>query len=295
MLAVYHSGEVWSSEDGRLPDHEIRIEMEQDRPDVYAPGTIEAKWQAAWDEQGTNSFTQDSFRNAEEPFYNLMMFPYPSAEGLHVGNIYAFTGADVHGRYQRLTGKNVFEPIGFDAFGIHSENFALKMGVNPMDLTPKNVANFTRQLRRIGGMFDWDHTVNTSDPEYYRWTQWIFLQLFKAGLAERKEAPVNWCPSCMTVLANEQVIVGPLRAVRHAGGAAADRPVVLPDHGLHPTPAGQPEDHRLVRDHPEGPGKLDRAKRRGHPAVPGDPRGTGTDRKWAAGPDTTPAGPTMAR
>ena len=182
--------------------------MEQDRPDVYAPSAIEGKWQKTWEEHGTNGFTPETFKTAENPFYNLMMFPYPSAEGLHVGNIYAFTGADVHGRYQRLTGKNVFEPIGFDAFGIHSENFALKQGVNPMDLTPKNVANFTRQLRRIGGMFDWKHTVNTSDPDYYRWTQWIFVQLFKAGLAERKEAPVNWCPSCMTVLANEQVQSG---------------------------------------------------------------------------------------
>ena len=105
-------------------------------------------------------------------------------------------------------GKNVFEPIGFDAFGIHSENFALKVGTHPMDLIPSNVANFTRQLRRVGGMFDWNHTVDTTHPSYYKWTQWIFVQLFKAGLAERKEAPVNWCPSCMTVLANEQVIAG---------------------------------------------------------------------------------------
>jgi len=182
--------------------------MDADRQDVYSPGVIEGKWQASWEERGTNRFTFEMFKNAKKPFYNLMMFPYPSAEGLHVGNIYAFTGADVHGRYQRLIGKDVFEPIGFDAFGIHSENFALKQGVNPMDLTPRNVANFTRQLRRIGGMFDWDHTVNTSDPAYYKWTQWIFVQLFNAGLAERKEAPVNWCPSCMTVLANEQVIGG---------------------------------------------------------------------------------------
>ena len=137
-----------------------------------------------------------------------MMFPYPSAEGLHVGNIYAFTGADIHGRFQRLRGQNAFEPIGFDAFGIHSENFALKVGTHPMDLIPRNVSNFTRQLRRIGGMFDWRHTVDTTSPEYYRWTQWIFLKLFEAGLAERKLAPVNWCPSCMTVLANEQVVDG---------------------------------------------------------------------------------------
>ncbi len=182
--------------------------MEQERTEGYAPAAVEAKWQGRWEAWGTNRFSAGELREADSPYYNLMMFPYPSAEGLHVGNIYAFTGADVHGRYQRLTGKTVFEPIGFDAFGIHSENFALKQGVNPMDLTPRNVANFTRQLRRIGGMFDWDHAVNTSDPLYYRWTQWVFVQLLRAGLAERKEAPVNWCPSCMTVLANEQVIGG---------------------------------------------------------------------------------------
>jgi len=182
--------------------------METNQPQGYDPGRIERKWQGIWEEAGTNTLTAGELRSARDPYYNLMMFPYPSAEGLHVGNIYAFTGADVHGRYQRLRGKDVFEPMGFDAFGIHSENFALKQGINPMDLIPRNVANFTRQLRRIGGMFDWNHTVDTTDPRYYRWTQWIFLQLYKAGLAERKKAPVNWCPSCMTVLANEQVIAG---------------------------------------------------------------------------------------
>ncbi len=182
--------------------------MSNEDREAYVPSQVEEKWQRLWDERGTNAFTLDELRNAADPFYNLMMFPYPSAEGLHVGNIYAFTGADVHGRYQRLRGRTVFEPIGFDAFGIHSENFALKRGVHPMDLIPSNVANFTRQLRRTGGMFDWRHTVDTTHPSYYKWTQWVFLQLFKAGLAERKEAPVNWCPSCMTVLANEQVIGG---------------------------------------------------------------------------------------
>lgn len=175
---------------------------------TYNPAAIEREWQATWDRDGTNSFTLDELRDAERPFYNLMMFPYPSAEGLHVGNIYAFTGADVHGRFKRMQGRDVFEPIGFDAFGIHSENFALKAGVHPMDLIPANVANFTRQLRRMGGMFDWDHVVDTTAPEYYRWTQWLFLQFFKHGLAEQKVAPVNWCPSDMTVLANEQVVVG---------------------------------------------------------------------------------------
>ena len=182
--------------------------MANDERDGYNPSAIDEKWQRLWEERGTNTLTREELETAEDPYYNLMMFPYPSAEGLHVGNIYAFTGADVNGRYHRLRGKTVFEPMGFDAFGIHSENFALKHGTHPMDLIPSNVKNFTRQLRRMGGMFDWSHSLDTTDPAYYRWTQWVFLQLFKAGLAEHKEAPVNWCPSCMTVLANEQVIAG---------------------------------------------------------------------------------------
>jgi leucyl-tRNA synthetase len=190
-----------------LPDDKARS-MPDDRSEWYDPAAVETRWQARWEARGTNSYSTDELRSPERPFYNLMMFPYPSAEGLHVGNIYAFTGADVHGRFQQLQGYQVFEPIGFDAFGIHSENFALKVGTHPMELIPANVANFTRQLRRIGGMFDWKHTLDTTHPDYYRWTQWLFLQLFKGGLAERKEAPVNWCPSCMTVLANEQVVSG---------------------------------------------------------------------------------------
>ena len=174
----------------------------------YHPAEVERKWQQRWEEQGINRWTAQELRTAEKPFYNLMMFPYPSAEGLHVGNIYAFTGADIYGRFKRLQGYQVFEPIGFDAFGIHSENFALKQGINPMELIPRNVERFTKQLRRGGLMYDWSHTVDTTRPEYYKWTQWIFLQLFKAGLAEKKEAPVNWCPGCNTVLANEQVVGG---------------------------------------------------------------------------------------
>ncbi|HEX5725556.1 MAG TPA: leucine--tRNA ligase [Longimicrobiaceae bacterium] len=174
----------------------------------YDPAEVERKWQARWDEQGTNRWTDAGLRAAERPYYNLMMFPYPSAEGLHVGNIYAFTGADIHGRFKRLQGYDVFQPIGFDAFGIHSENFALKLGIHPMELIPRNVERFRTQLRRVGLMYDWDHTVDTTTPDYYRWTQWIFLQLYQHGLAVKKEAPVNWCPSCNTVLANEQVIAG---------------------------------------------------------------------------------------
>ena len=168
----------------------------------YDPQSTEAKWQARWAERRTNEPDLD---RAARPFYNLMMFPYPSAEGLHVGNMFAFTGADVYGRFQRLQGWDVFEPIGFDAFGIHSENFAIKVGVHPAELIPRNIENFRRQLVRIGGMFSWDHALSTTDPGYYKWTQWIFLQLHKAGKAYKKKAAVNWCPFDKTVLANEQV------------------------------------------------------------------------------------------
>ena len=181
-------------------------------PSRYDPGQLEPKWQARWAEQGTNEPDLDG---AQRPFYNLMMFPYPSAEGLHVGNLFAFTGADVFGRFKRLQGFDVFEPIGFDAFGIHSENYAIKVGLHPSDLIPRNIANFRRQLTRMGGMFDWRHALSTTDPEYYRWTQWLFLQLYQAGKAYKKKGAVNWCPECKTVLANEQVIAG--ECERHPG------------------------------------------------------------------------------
>ncbi len=171
----------------------------------YDPTTVEQRWRERWEESGLNRV---DIQGAKRPYYNLMMYPYPSGEGLHVGNVYAFTGADIHGRFKRLQGYDVFEPIGFDAFGIHSENFALKLGIHPMELIPRNIQNFTRQLRRMGFMYDWYRVVDVTRPEYYKWTQWIFLQLYKAKLAERRQAPVNWCPSCKTVLANEQVIDG---------------------------------------------------------------------------------------
>ena len=171
-------------------------------PTPYSPALVEPKWRARWDERGTNHAALD---NAERPFYALMMFPYPSAEGLHVGNLFAFTGSDISARYHRLLGHDVFQPLGYDAFGIHSENYALKVGAHPMELTPKNVANFQRQLERAGLMVDWRQKVDTSRPDYYKWTQWVFLQLYKQGLAFKKAAAVNWCPTDMTVLANEQV------------------------------------------------------------------------------------------
>lgn len=171
----------------------------------YDPTAVEAKWRDRWEERGTNSL---NLAEAKKPFYNLMMFPYPSAEGLHIGNVFAFVGADIHGRYRRLRGMDVFEPLGYDAFGIHSENFALKVNTHPAKLIPNNIKNFERTLRRTGLMVDWKHSLSTTDPEYYKWTQWIFLQLYKAGLAVKGKAPVNWCPECKTVLSNEQVIDG---------------------------------------------------------------------------------------
>ena len=171
----------------------------------YDPAAVEAKWQERWAREHVNEPDLD---RPDRPFYNLMMFPYPSAEGLHVGNMFAFTGADIYGRFKRLSGHDVFEPIGFDAFGIHSENYALSVGTHPGKLIPQNIETFRRQLRRFGGMFDWRHELSTTDPRYYKWTQWIFLQLFKAGLAFRKKAAVNWCPKDMSVVANEQVING---------------------------------------------------------------------------------------
>jgi len=181
-------------------------QIAQIRPPRYDFATFEAKWRARWEEQ---KLYQVDLYNAPRPYYNLMMFPYPSAEGLHVGNVYAYVGSDIHGRWTAMQGYDVFEPMGFDAFGIHSENFAIKRGIHPNILTARNVERFREeQLKLIGNRFDWSHEVNTTDPSYYRWTQWIFVQLFKAGLAERKSASVNWCPKDKTVLADEQVIDG---------------------------------------------------------------------------------------
>jgi len=158
---------------------------------------LEKRWQARWD-------ADPPAPAAGEPFYNLVEFPYPSAEGLHVGHAMTYCGADVVGRYRRMQGRAVFQPMGFDSFGIHTENYSLARGVHPKALTARTIANYRRQLSRVGCAWDWTGVV-TSDPSYYRWTQWLFVQLFRAGLAYQAEAPVVWCPSCATVLAHEQV------------------------------------------------------------------------------------------
>ena len=164
---------------------------------AYDPQEVERRWQDYWERNHTHVVDLDA---ARRPFYNLMMFPYPSAEGLHVGNVFAFTGSDIQGRFYRQRGYQTFEPLGFDAFGIHSENFAMKVKAHPARLVPSAVANFRRQLKRMGFMVDWTREVQTTDPAYYRWTQWIFLKLYEHGLAYRGQAPVNWCPSCAAVL-----------------------------------------------------------------------------------------------
>jgi len=169
------------------------------------PKEFEEKWRSYWEK---NRVYQPDMESASQPFYNLMMFPYPSAEGLHVGNMYAFTGADIYGRFQRMLGKDVFEPMGLDGFGIHSENYAIKIGKHPVEQSGVSEKNFYRQLSSIGNAFAWENKVETYDPNYYKWTQWIFVQMFKHGLAYRKKSPVNFCPSCKTVLSDEQVIEG---------------------------------------------------------------------------------------
>lgn len=169
----------------------------------YKPSDLENKWQKIWDQDKIYS---PHLTQAKRPFYNLMMFPYPSAEGLHVGNMYAFTGADIYGRFKRMQGYDVFEPIGLDGFGIHSENYAIKVGRHPKEHAKISEENFYRQLKQIGNGFAWDYRLETYEPDYYRWTQWLFIQMFKAGLAYKGKAMVNWCPSCKTVLADEQVV-----------------------------------------------------------------------------------------
>jgi len=200
----------------------------------YNPQEIEKRWQKVWQEKktfkvdikrskkpfldqrpqdfgGKPKFLELSSQNSgrKPKFYNLMMFPYPSGEGLHVGHVYAFGGADTFGRFKKMQGFDVFEPMGFDSFGINSENYAIKIGKHPGELIKQTTTYFREnQLKKLGALFDWDHEVITSDPNYYKWTQWLFVRLFKRGLAVRKKAAVDWCPSCLTVLADEQVIAG---------------------------------------------------------------------------------------
>ena len=166
---------------------------------------VESKWQAKWEKSKLNVFNK---KNADTKMYVLEMFSYPSGAKLHVGHWYNYGPTDTYARFKKMQGYEVFQPMGFDAFGLPAENYAIKTGIHPKDSTEKNIATMEQQLRNMGAMFDWTAEIKTCEEDYYKWTQWLFLQLYKKGLAYRKNALINWCPSCETVLANEQVVGG---------------------------------------------------------------------------------------
>jgi leucyl-tRNA synthetase len=217
----------------------------------YDATEIEPRWVKVWAEE-------ELYRASDDPddprprFYALDMFPYPSGD-LHMGHAEAFAGGDAIARFRWMQGHNVLHPIGWDSFGLNAENAAIKRGTPPAEWTYANIEQQADSFKRLGMSFDWTRRLHTSDPEFYRWTQWLFLRFFERGLAYRKQAPVNWCPKDQTVLANEQVIGG--------------RAVVLQDHRLRPTAArrrGDPD--RLARARGDHAAELDRslAGRRGH-------------------------------
>ncbi len=164
---------------------------------------IELKWQNFWEEK---KVYKTDLTKLDKKIYCLVMFIYPSAAKMHIGHWYNYGPTDSWARYKKLNGFNVFEPIGYDAFGLPAENYAIKTGIHPHDSTLQNINDIREMVKHMGGMYDWDSELMTCAPEYYKWNQWLFLQLYKKGLAYRKNAPVNWCPSCQTVLAREQVL-----------------------------------------------------------------------------------------
>lgn len=171
----------------------------------YEHDSIELKWQKRWEDAHCNEAKEDY---SKPKFYGLIEFPYPSGQGLHVGHPRPFTAMDVICRKRRLEGYNVLFPIGYDAFGLPTENYAIKTGIHPTIVTAQNIARFRSQLKRLGYSFDWSREISTSDPEYYKWTQWIFLKLYEHGLAYKAEIPINFCTSCKVGLANEEVVDG---------------------------------------------------------------------------------------
>ncbi len=175
---------------------------------AYPFKNIEPKWQNYWDTNKTFRVTEDEKFSADKRRYVLDMFPYPSGAGLHVGHPEGYTATDIYCRYLRMKGYNVLHPMGYDAFGLPAENYAIKTGTHPSITTNANIENFTRQIKALGFSYDWDRCVSTCEPDYYKWTQWIFLKLYEKGLAYEAETPINWCPSCLTGLANEEVKEG---------------------------------------------------------------------------------------
>src|SRR3972149_114976 len=171
----------------------------------YKPGEIEPKWQNIW-EKG-NIYEAKDFAKTDK-YYLLVEFPYPSGAGLHVGHVRSYSSMDAYARKKRMEKYNVIFPIGWDAFGLPAENYAIKLGIHPSITVKENIDNFKRQMKALGLSFDWSREINTTDPTYYKWTQWIFLKLFEKGLAYQAEIPINWCPSCKVGLANEEVVNG---------------------------------------------------------------------------------------
>ncbi|PKL27382.1 MAG: leucine--tRNA ligase [Spirochaetae bacterium HGW-Spirochaetae-2] len=178
------------------------------RMSTYPFGTIEKKWQAYWEKNQTFAVTEDPSVPADKRKYVLDMFPYPSGAGLHVGHPEGYTATDIYCRYLRMNGYNVLHPMGFDSFGLPAENYAIKTGTHPRSTTENNIENFRKQIKSLGFCYDWNREVSTHTEEYYRWTQWIFLQLYNKGLAYEASTPINWCPNCLTGLSNEEVKEG---------------------------------------------------------------------------------------
>ncbi|EKD62692.1 MAG: hypothetical protein ACD_52C00088G0003 [uncultured bacterium] len=197
--------------------------MEKKR--TYNNKQVEKKWQERWLK---GKIYSPNLSVPDKKFYNLYMFPYPSAEGLHAGHAFSSTGSDVYGRFQRMVGWNVFQPIGYDSFGIHSENYAIKVGETPQTMLKRTTNHYERQFKSLGHGYDWTRTVTTSDVDYYRWTQWLFVEMFKSDLAYRKKVEVNFCPSCKTVLADEQVMT-PAQAMKEPKNFDGS-PVAEPDN-----------------------------------------------------------------
>ncbi len=179
-----------------------RIKCGMTRKMKYNHKKIESKWQRYWEKHPELTAADD--KNSKPKQYILDMFPYPSGDGLHIGHIENYTASDIMSRYFRMRGKNVLHPQGWDAFGLPAENYAIKTRIHPAETTKKAIINFKKQMNIMGFSYDWSREVNSSDPEYYKWTQWFFLLLYKNGLAYKKKGKVNWCDSCQTVLANEQ-------------------------------------------------------------------------------------------
>ncbi len=173
---------------------------------MYNAEKIEKKWQKIWEKSSKISVAKDFDKKPKQ--YIMVEFPYPSGEGLHVGHVRSYSALDALARKKRMEGFNVLYPIGWDAFGLPTENYALKTGIHPRQATDRNIKNYKRQIKSLGLSFDWQREIDTTDPNYYKWTQWIFLKFFEKGLTYQAEMPINWCPDCKIGLANEEAIGG---------------------------------------------------------------------------------------